>query len=137
MGGIRGDWLTFGERKYGEMYAQALDETDYEYKTLRDAKYVAGKVGLSGRHDNLSFSHHKAVASLAPQEQKQWLDRAEDEGLTRDELRQGIKKSRKLPNRHGIRPILAPCNDLREMRVGESLPLRIYQQLTRKHFHYQ
>ena len=38
-----GDCLRYGERAYGEKYAQALDATDYAYQTIADAKWVAGR----------------------------------------------------------------------------------------------
>jgi len=86
-----GDWLNYGEKHYGETYTQALDETDYEEKTLRNAKYVSSKIDLSRRRDNLSFSHHAEVAALPPDEQEYWLEKAEAEGLSRTDLRQAIK----------------------------------------------
>ena len=52
--GHSSDWLAFGERKYGEMYKQALELLDKDYGVLRNAVYVSGKVELSRRHDNLS-----------------------------------------------------------------------------------
>src|SRR5690242_18845623 len=42
-----GDWLRFGERKYGEMYSQALEVTDYSYQALNDMKWTAGRVDSS------------------------------------------------------------------------------------------
>lgn len=77
-----GDWLNFGEQRYGEMYSQPLDETKYEYKTLRNDKYVADKVELSRRRDNLSYSHHCEVAPLEPKEQEYYLELAEPKNGT-------------------------------------------------------
>lgn len=74
-----GDALLFGERKYGEMYSQALEETDYAYGTLRNAAWVAGKIELSRRHDNLPYAHHVAVAPLPPEEQERLLAEAAPE----------------------------------------------------------
>ena len=51
-----GDWLNYGEKKYGETYSQVLDGVDYEEKTLRNSKWVSSRVELSRRRDNLSFS---------------------------------------------------------------------------------
>ena len=48
------------------MYDDIADETGYDKQALRDIKYVAQNVELSLRNDNLSFSHHKEVASLPP-----------------------------------------------------------------------
>ena len=82
-----GDWLVFGEKKWGEMYTQALDDTNYEYQALRDAKWVCSQIELSRRRDNLTFSHHREVAPLEPPDQDRWLDRAAQEGWSRNELR--------------------------------------------------
>jgi hypothetical protein len=72
-----GDWLRFGERKYGETYAQAIEATGYSNQTLRDAKWVAEAYSdLSLRKDNLSFTHHKEAASLPPAEREGVLTRA-------------------------------------------------------------
>lgn len=80
-----GDWIRYGQAQYGEMYSQALEDTDYEIGSLRNMVYVASNV--SSRNDNLSFKHHAAVAPLPPEEQKEMLDRAESEGLSVTELR--------------------------------------------------
>jgi len=89
-----GDWLNYGEKKYGETYSQALEITDYEEGTLRDAKWVSSKVPLSLRNDNLEFNHHRAVAPLKPEEQKFWLAKAEEEHLSVSDLRHEIKQER-------------------------------------------
>src|SRR5262249_36589342 len=72
--------------------SQAVEETGYDYQTLRDDAWVAGAIDLSRRRDNLSWSHHKEVASLPEDEQDAALDEAEREGLTRNQLRQRVQK---------------------------------------------
>ena len=47
-----GDWLRYGERRWGEMYSQALEGSRYSYESLRDAKWVSGQYQLSDRSDN-------------------------------------------------------------------------------------
>jgi N6-adenosine-specific RNA methylase IME4 len=69
-----GDWLLYGERAYGEKYAEALEATPYEYGTLRNAKVVAEAIALSRRRDNLTWAHHQEVAPLEPADQDRWLD---------------------------------------------------------------
>ena len=64
-----GDWLRFGERKYGEMYSQAIDHSKLDYQTLANSTYVSGAVEFSRRRENLSWSHHKEIASLEPEDQ--------------------------------------------------------------------
>ena len=85
-----GDWLNYGERRWGEMYAQALEETGYGYSTLRNDKWVANAVPVSARHDKLSFKHHHIVAALPPDEQTAMLDKAEAEELTTRQLREQV-----------------------------------------------
>lgn len=90
-----GDWLNYGERAYSEMYSQVLDETGFDYQTLRDDKWVAGRIELSDRSDNLSWGHHREVAPFEPEEQSLWLNRAEENNWTRQELHQAIRASKK------------------------------------------
>ena len=58
-----GDWLNYGESKYGEMYSQALEITDYDQGTLQNAKWVASKYESSYRYEDLSHTHHMAALS--------------------------------------------------------------------------
>ena len=61
-----GDWINYGDHKYGEKYAQALEVFDgqYEYRTLRIMSYVSRQVSLFIRLNILSWSHHFEVAKL-------------------------------------------------------------------------
>ena len=68
-----GDWLNVGERKWGEEYAQAIEETGWKYQHLADSKWVAGKVDVSVRTEKLDWTHHSIVAHLEPDEQKDML----------------------------------------------------------------
>ncbi len=86
-----GDWLNYGEAAYGEKYAQALDAERWEYGALRNMAYVAGRVEMSRRRDNLSFSHHAEVASLDPDVQDRLLGAAAEKGLTRQGLRDAVR----------------------------------------------
>src|SRR5690349_21279091 len=57
-----GDWLNLGERRFGEMYSQALDLTGLAYETLNKYKQVSARVPKDIRQADLSWSHHFAVA---------------------------------------------------------------------------
>ncbi len=59
-----GDLIEYGEHRYGEKYAQALDSTTASYGTLANAAYVARNVQISRRRENLSFAVHQEVAPL-------------------------------------------------------------------------
>lgn len=59
-----GDWLNYGERSYGQKYTQALEATDFAAGTLRDDAWIASRIPLSSRDDNLTRKHAKALAPL-------------------------------------------------------------------------
>lgn len=50
-----GDWLNYGEGRWGEMYSQALEETPYVYQTLANDKFVASRFEFYRRRENLSW----------------------------------------------------------------------------------
>ena len=88
-----GDLLVYGERRWGETYAQVSAVTTLAPEYLYNVKYVCEKVPFNRRHENLSFSHHQAVASIKePKEQTKWLAAANMYDMTRDELRKEISK---------------------------------------------
>jgi len=82
------DAINFGERRYGETYAQALDATEWSYQTLRDVTWVGRRFELSRRRDNVGFFVHKEVAALDPADADDLLDRYEAEGWTQKRLRE-------------------------------------------------
>ena len=88
-----GDWILYGERRYGEMYADAIDLTGLEYGTLANIVRVARHVESSRRREQLSWSHHVEVAALSPAEQDEWLRRADQDGLTVARLRARLSSS--------------------------------------------
>jgi hypothetical protein len=89
-----GDLLAFGEARYGETYAQAMEATEMAYGTLANAAYVAKAVPTERRNPALAFGFHQEVAPLPPQEQTNWLERAEAENLTQAQLRHEIKAAK-------------------------------------------
>lgn len=110
-----GDWINFGEKEYGEMYSQALDETEYSYGTLRNIACVARNVELSRRHDNVDFSKYQEIAFLTPKEQDKWIEKLEEEKLSQKQLRTAIKRSKLvLPKLKGKSNVNLKCGDFRE-----------------------
>jgi len=87
-----GDWLNYGEREYGETYTEALEETDYSLGTLQQAKFVAAHVEPLSRLKDVPWSIHQAVATLAPERQKQLLAEAADKHLTRHQVRERLRE---------------------------------------------
>lgn len=82
-----GDWLCFGQEKYGRRYKGGVAVTGLDYQTLRNYAVVARRFEVSRRRDNVSFQHHAEVCALADAEQDRWLDRAERGRWSRNELR--------------------------------------------------
>jgi hypothetical protein len=90
-----GDWLRYGNFRFGERYARAARITGYDPQTLMNMAYVASHVDCSRRRENLSWSHHVEVASLGPAEQDRWLARAENERMSVRCLREELRRERR------------------------------------------
>lgn len=71
----RGDWLNFGENNY-DTWTQYFGKEEAAYQTLANEKWVASRIPVSRRRENLSWSHHAEVADLEPEEQEQMFDMA-------------------------------------------------------------
>lgn len=87
-----GDWLRYGERRWGEMYAQAVEETGRSYSNLSQAKHVAERFDSFRRRKELAWAHHAEVASLAPEDADAVLDLAERDGLSTRDLRAEVNR---------------------------------------------
>lgn len=97
-----GDWINFGENHYGEMYSQAVEFTTYDYHSLINLAAVARRVPMSLRKDELSYSHHAAVAYLNNSEtQVQLLDEADQNDWTVRQLRARVREEQHNPNPNG------------------------------------
>ena len=95
IGFIIGDWINYGESRYGEKYEKALARTGMAYNTLANFAYVARKVQSSLRNENLDWYQHYAVAKLKTDEEKQyWLGMAEKHDLSVRRLRKSINFGR-------------------------------------------
>jgi hypothetical protein len=90
-----GDWIVVGQSRFTDRYKQVIDAVGLDYQTVRNYAWVARRFEMSRRRDTLSFQHHAEVASLPPEEQDYWLDHAEDDGWSRNRLRQEIRSSRR------------------------------------------
>jgi hypothetical protein len=89
-----GDWIRYGNARYGERYLTAARVTGYDVHSLRNMAYVAGRFEQERRRESLSFSHHAELAGLATEEQELWLDRAEAGALSLRTLRSELRRAR-------------------------------------------
>jgi hypothetical protein len=90
---LLGDWVSFGERAYGEKYAIACEESGLERGTLMNYAWVCSKIEISRRREVLCFGHHQEVAPLSEREQDKWLDRAAQNKWSVSDLRAEIRKA--------------------------------------------
>jgi hypothetical protein len=89
-----GDWLNFGEQRYGERHGQALEDTGLAFGTLRNIAWVARRFPPSRRRDTPAWYMHAEVASLPPEQQDAWLDLVAKEGWNRQQLRESVQQAR-------------------------------------------
>lgn len=95
-----GDAILAGEMLFGEQAYQAFERFDVSEEVRRECVRISRKVPRSTRKlKRLSWSHHRAVAALPPVEQKLWLKRAVDEGMSHHQLRE------EMSSRNGSEPV--------------------------------
>jgi hypothetical protein len=115
-----GDWLVYGNERYGERYPRAAKVTGYDAQSLMNMAWVASRFDPSRRREGLSWSHHAEVASLPQPEQDTWLDQCETQRMSvhclRIELRASLRAGR------GPKPKQSPT--LVCPKCGDSIPLR-------------
>lgn len=88
-----GDYLNQGEQKYGETYAQAVNESGYATGTLMNAASVCGRIEISRRREILSFGHHAAVAYIEDAAvQDRLLEAAGEGGWSVTALREAVRE---------------------------------------------
>lgn len=92
---LLGDWITYGNEKFGNRYAKASKITGYDTQSLMNMVYVASRFSISRRRENLSWSHHEALAALDLEEQEHWLDQAAEHRWSVSDLRMMLRMSRK------------------------------------------
>lgn len=88
-----GFWWNYGHEKWNGDAEEFAKELGYSVNTLKQYGYAERQVTLYNRLDDVSFSHHIEVAALSPKKQTLYLDKARDEGLSRDKLRKIIRQA--------------------------------------------
>jgi len=81
-----GDLIVKGEELFGERAYQPWTDKGYMVERLRQYAWVSSRIGVYVRKAELSFSIHREVAALPEPQQAEWLQRAQDEGLTTRQL---------------------------------------------------
>lgn len=96
-----GDLLAYVEAVYGENEMhQVAESTGRSPDRCADYLRVSNGVASKQRHPDLSWTHHRHVAKLAPDDQSYWLQQAHDQKWTSHELRENVMASR-TPTKEG------------------------------------
>jgi hypothetical protein len=101
-----GDWIRFGEKRWGEKYTEAITVTGYSPSTLRDAAWVSSTYDLSDRSDKLPWTHYRMATALPQNERAEVLSVAHAEGWGVREVRAEVNRRK---NRIGSAPSLDTC----------------------------
>lgn len=110
-----GDWLRFGERRWGETYSQALDATGYSHSALSKAKWIASTYEPCNRLQELSWTHHLEAAPLPAEERMQVLREAGANRWSVRDLKAEVNRRKnvvgKLPSKEGETGIIADLHE--------------------------
>ena len=87
-----GDWMVFGDQKYGQEMMQAVELDGYDPDTISQWMWVSETIPEAERRETLSWSHHRAVAGLPRKaDRKKVLNRAEKEHMTVRDVEQLVR----------------------------------------------
>jgi hypothetical protein len=106
-----GDWLRFGNARYGEKYARARKITGYDTQTLMNMVWVCSRIETSRRRERLSWSHHVDVAALDLLTQERLLNQAEAEHLSVRDMRELVRGDRRTKRDDAPPPPANPSAD--------------------------
>lgn len=90
-----GDWLVYGEHRWRQKYAQAVQQFGKAEQTLMNYHFVAKSISPSRRREEVDFSTHAEVAGLEEEDQERILAKAAKEGTTRKQVRREAEKVRR------------------------------------------
>jgi hypothetical protein len=142
-----GDWWAFGDHRYGERAKVAAERIfGYEFQSLADMASVSRAFETSRRREQVSFTHHREVASLPAEEADAILSRVVRDGLSTRDVRREVQAI-KAANDAPIGSVTAPDPVERKPRpewldvdllesygryVEAMEALQVYRELTRR-----
>ncbi len=81
-----GDYIVQGEAVFGAESHQAIEALEISPASRSQYARVAERIPAERRVEGLTWSHHREVVALDPEQQDLWLGRAKDAGWSRQEL---------------------------------------------------
>jgi len=92
---VIGDLLNFGEQKWGEMYAQAIELTGLSYERLAQYKSVAHRVPYAERKEDVPWEVYRRTASLEPPQREEIVQGYIEGDLENtEEVREAVREIR-------------------------------------------
>lgn len=90
---VIGDLIRFGEDKWPDRYTQAIELTGKSDQHLYNVVWVSKVWKPEHRRADVSWSHHLELSGIRDENQRlYWINRAAEEGWTREELRNARKQ---------------------------------------------
>lgn len=91
------DLLAYGESRddWKQLLDSVVDAGLLTEKSAKQYRYIGQHVPQSRRLEGVDFAHHAEVASLHPEDQLKWLEKAKDEGWSQRDLRQHVRASKR------------------------------------------
>lgn len=118
-----GDWLLYGEAKFGDDATAYEGNLGLEPKTLLNYRRVADVISPDERRPELDFGHHETVVSLEPGDRKAVLDEAIAKQWTVKQTREAarLRKARpqgdRLPGTDDDGDLYTKDDELRDLRL--------------------
>ena len=95
IGFMVGDWINYGEKRYGEKYTEAIKRSGLTMETLKLYSHVARRIEMLNRSNVLDFTHHVVAARLKdPDQQQHWLKIAEEERMSVRRFKKSLNAGR-------------------------------------------
>lgn len=85
-----GDLLVYGERRFGDEFAQVASISGMAVSTLIKWQWVAAAFTPERRRNSIPWSYHELLVKLPEHEQESWLDAVEREGWTKRQLARAL-----------------------------------------------
>ncbi len=126
-----GDWLAYGIAAFGNAkgkggtYDSAMQKTGYSKATLQTYASVARSVPALNRIKGLSFTHHFAVAALAPEPQGAMLQMALEKQLKVRDLKKATRAFQLFEPKLGAETAFGEAVIVAEGGKGNSLQSRL------------
>ncbi|MEP7292289.1 MAG: hypothetical protein ABI835_10920 [Chloroflexota bacterium] len=130
---VIGDWAYYANSIWKFSYETIAEHYGYETSTLMTYASIARNIPTLIRNQGLSFSHHRLVTKLPPEQQKMWLNAAVENGWTLNQMYRVMLQNNRLPKSVSLNKIQKQVESISAslMRVHGDLSPKERQKLVR------